>query len=214
VTEPSAPQPSAGRRTIAVITAGLSQPSASRLLADRLAAATVRELELLGSQVDTHVIEVREYARDVANKLVAGFASAALTAALDAVAGADGVIAVAPTFRASFGGLFKSFIDVLDEAALDGKPTLLGATGGTARHSLVLEHAVRPVFTYMHAVVVPTSVFAATEDWASPAESVSLGSRIDRGARELAAEINWRGPVTVADPFTLTTSFDELLSAE
>jgi FMN reductase len=205
---------STAQRTIAVVTAGLSQPSASRLLADQLAAAAVRELQRLGSRVDVHVIEVREYARDVANSLVAGFASEPLTAALDAVAGADAVIVVAPTFRASFSGLFKSFIDVLDESALSGKPVLIGATGGTTRHSLVLEHSIRPVLTYMHAVVVPTSVFAATEDWAGGAESSSLRSRIERAARELAVEIDRRGPVVAADPFKLTTPFDRLLAAD
>ncbi len=202
------------RRTLAVVTAGLSQPSASRLLADQLAGATTAELERAGDEVDTHVIEVRDLARDVANNLVTGFPSAALKAAVDAVAGADGLVAVAPTFRASFGGMFKSFVDVLDENALDGKPVLLGATGGTARHSLVLENSIRPVFTYMHAVVVPTSVFAATEDWAGEAGLAPLRTRIERAARELAAEIDRRGPATVADPFALTTSFDELLRGE
>jgi len=202
------------RRTLAVITAGLSQPSASRLLADQLTASAVAELSRAGDDVDTHVIEVRDLARDVANNLVTGFPSPALKAAIDAVAGADGVIAVAPTFRASFGGLFKSFVDVLDETALDGKPVLIGATGGTARHSLVLEHAMRPVFSYMHAVVVPTSVFAATEDWAGDASLAPLRARINSAARELAAEIERRGPVEVADPFALTTSFEDLLKGE
>ncbi len=78
---------------------------------------------------------------------------------------ADAVIAVTPVFSASYSGLFKSFFDVLDEDALDGKPVLIGATGGTARHSLVLEHALRPLFAYLRATVVPTAVFAATEDF-------------------------------------------------
>ncbi|HEY1487004.1 MAG TPA: FMN reductase [Micromonosporaceae bacterium] len=226
-------------RTIAVVTAGLSQPSTSRLLADRLAAATVRAAASspdLGTdpsefrwnhakihpensggggdgRVEVRVIEVRDHARDVANHLVSGFPSPALKTALDTVAGADGVIAVAPTFRASISGLFKSFVDVLDENALAGKPMLLGATGGSARHSLVLEHALRPVFTYMHAVCVPTSVFAATDDWAGP-ETARLHARIERAAREFAFEIERRGPVVAADPFQLTTSFDRLLASE
>jgi len=202
-------------RTLAVVTAGLSQPSASRLLADQLAAATKNELERLGVPVDMHIIEVRDFARDIADNIVTGFPSPALKTAVDAVAGADGVIAVAPTFRASFSGLFKSFIDVLDAAALEGTPVLIAATGGTARHSLVLEHAIRPVFTYMHAAVVPTSVFAATDDWAGGGSVdgavASLRARIQRAARELAAEIARREPKTIADPFALTTSFDELL---
>ena len=86
---------------------------------------------------------------------------------MDAVAAADGLIVVSPIFSASYSGLFKSFFDVLDPAALDGKPVLIAATGGTERHSLVLDHALRPLFSYLHAVVVPTGVFAATSDWGS-----------------------------------------------
>jgi FMN reductase len=198
-------------RSLVVISAGLSQPSASRLLAERLADATAAELDRLGAPTQVRVIEVREYARDVANNLITGFPSEALKAALDAVASADGIIAVTPTFRASFSGLFKSFIDVVDDAALNGKPVLLGATGGTARHSLVLEHAMRPVFTYLHSVVVPTSVFAATDDWAGDAQLAPLQARVVRAAGELAAEIARREPVEKVDPFELTTTFDQLL---
>lgn len=201
-------------RRLVVVSAGLSQPSASRLLADRLASATTAELERLGAPAEVRVIEVREHARDVANNLVTGFPSQSLKDALDAVTAADGMIAVTPTFRASFSGLFKSFVDVLDDGSLEGKPVLIGATGGTARHSLVLEHAMRPVFTYLHAVVTPTSVFAATDDWAGDARLAPLQTRIVRAARELAAEVARREPVQTADPFELTTSFDQLLAGD
>jgi FMN reductase len=202
------------RRTLAAVSAGLSQPSSTRLLCDRLTAATVTALEERGASVDVHVIEVRDLARDIANNLVTGFPSAGLKTALDAVAGADGVIAVAPTFRASFSGMFKSFIDVLDDSALAGKPVLLGATGGSPRHSLMLEHAMRPVFTFMRAVVVPTSVFAATDDWAGGSGPAPLHARIERAARELAADMDRRAPVVAPDPFSLTTPFDQLLSGD
>ncbi|MGH1555623.1 NAD(P)H-dependent oxidoreductase [Streptomyces sp. L7] len=62
------------------------------------------------------------------------------------MAEADGLIVVTPVFSASYGGLFKSFFDVLDKDALAGKPLLIAATGGSARHSLVLDHALRPLF--------------------------------------------------------------------
>ena len=75
--------------------------------------------------------------------------------------GADAVIVVTPIFSASYSGLFKTFFDVIEPDALAGKPVLIGATGGTARHSLALEYALRPLFTYLHAVVVPTAVYAA-----------------------------------------------------
>ncbi|MEV6637860.1 CE1759 family FMN reductase, partial [Actinoplanes sp. NPDC051470] len=126
----------------------------------------------------------------------------------DAVAAADGLIVVTPIFQASYSGLFKSFADLLEKGTLDGKPVLLAATGGTARHSLALEHAVRPLFAHLRAAPTPTSVFAATEDWGN---DTSLPSRIDRAARELATELERREPAVVAGPFLPTTSFEDLL---
>ena len=70
-----------------------------------------------------------------------------------------------PAFNASFGGLFKSFFDVLPEETLTDMPVLIAATGGTERHSLVLEHALRPMFSYLRAIVSPTGVYAATDDF-------------------------------------------------
>jgi FMN reductase len=102
---------------------------------------------------------------------------------------ADGLIVVSPIFSASYSGLFKSFFDVLEHRSLTGKPVLIAATGGTARHSLALEHALRPLFSYLRAIVVPTAVYAATEDWGAPSgsQAANLSGRIERAAAELAA---------------------------
>ena len=110
------------------------------------------------------------------------------------MSGADGLIVVTPIFNASYSGLFKSFFDVLDADALAGKPVLIGATGGTARHSLALEHALRPLFAYLRAVVVPTAVFAATEDWGTGGDGQRARDRIDRAAGELAELVGDRAP--------------------
>ncbi|WP_030761514.1 CE1759 family FMN reductase [Streptomyces sp. NRRL F-2664] len=162
---------------IVVVSAGLSSPSSTRLLADRLAAATLEHVD-----AETEVLELRDLATEIAQHFVTGFPSARLAAALDAVAAADGLIAVTPVFAASYSGLFKSFFDVIDKDALTGKPVLLGATGGTARHSLVTEHALRPLFTYLRALVLPTAVYAASEDWGQE----GLAQRIARAGGELA----------------------------
>jgi FMN reductase len=199
-------------RTIVVVTAGLSQPSSTRLLADRLSAAAVDAAGSLGVRLDVRVVELRDLAHDITNHLLTGFPSAALRDALDAVAGADGLIAVTPVFTASYSGLFKSFFDVVDSDALDGKPVLLAATGGTARHSLALEHALRPLFAYLHALTLPTAVYAASEDWGGAESEGQLHGRILRAADELAREVARREPATVPDPFALTTSFEDLLA--
>jgi FMN reductase len=199
-------------RTIAVVSAGLSNPSSTRLLADRLAAATVAALRARGEDATVEVVELRGHARDLADNLTTGFANTSLRAAVDTVVGADAVITVTPVFSASFSGLFKTFFDVLDKDALIGKPVLLGATAGTARHSLVVEFAMRPLFAYLRAVPVPTGVFAAAEDWAGGGDS-ALADRIDRAAGELAGVLVGR-PVTTkpVDPFAdPTNSFEELL---
>jgi FMN reductase len=202
-------------RSLAVVSAGLSQPSSSRLLADRLVAAVGAVLP-----VETTLIEVRDHAHDVVNNLLTGFPPPALAGSLDAVLAADGLIAVSPIFNASYSGLFKSFFDVFDGSALLGKQVLLAATGGTARHSLALEHALRPMFTYMRATVVSTSVFAAPEDWAGAAggsgagPSGALAARIERAARELAEQMERRQSRPVRDPFDLPVTFDRLLAGD
>ncbi|MFY1635078.1 CE1759 family FMN reductase [Solwaraspora sp. WMMB335] len=197
-------------RSLAVVTAGVSQPSTSRLLADQLVAAVRDGLTGHGIQPADTVIEVRDHAHDIVNNTLTGFPAPALRQALDTVAGADGLIAVSPIFNASYSGLFKAFFDVLPEGALHDKPVLIGATGGTARHSLALEHALRPMFAYLRAVVVPTTVFASAEDWAAGGEPDALRRRAERAGRELAAEIHRREPAAVTDPFALAADFEQL----
>ena len=198
---------------IAVLSAGLGNPSSTRLLADRLATAT---REALG-EAELDVIELRPLAHALADHLLTGFASGELAEAIDTVRRADGLIAVTPVFSASYSGLFKTFVDVLEPELLDGKPVLVAATAGTARHSLVMEHALRPLFSYLHAVVVPTAVFAATEDFGSvDIRSAALTERIDRAAGELAALVGKVDPAarrrrTVDDEFADPTPFDELM---
>ena len=176
-------------RRIAVVTAGLSDPSSTRLLADLLARATV---EALGGDAEVDVIELRPLAHPLADRLLTGFSTGDLADAERTIAGADGVIAVTPVFSASYSGLFKTFFDVLEPGTLDGTPVLVAATAGTARHSLVLEHALRPLFSYLHAVVVPTAVFAASEDWGSGGAGDAVSRRVERAAGELAAAVSAR----------------------
>ncbi|PZF81032.1 FMN reductase [Jiangella anatolica] len=210
------PAPRTSRR-IAVVSAGLRQPSSTRLLADRLADAVNRQFALRDVDVDLRVVELREHAHDLTNHLLSGFPSEPLGRAIEAVTTADGLIAVSPIFTASYSGLFKTFFDVVEADALEGMPVLLGATGGTERHSLALEHAMRPLFTYLHAIVLPTAVYAATSDWGSEQDGdgsapTGLTRRIERGARELAELVTARDPREAADPFAVPTPFEQLLA--
>ncbi|OIQ79345.1 FMN reductase (NADPH) [mine drainage metagenome] len=199
-------------RRIAVVTAGLGKPSSTRLLADRLAQVTVDELARIGVMATVETVELRDIAHDIVNAMLTGFPSGALDGVLQTVTGADALIAVTPLYTTTYSGLFKSFVDILDKDALVGMPVLLGATGGTPRHSLALEYSVRPLFTYLHAETVTTSVFAATDDWAAGTDAVaSLPARITRAAAELAAAVVARPASRLVDPFTGAPSFADLL---
>lgn len=175
--------------TIAVVSAGLSEPSSTRLLADRLGAATLEALSadsaVAGDRVELRNVDLRPLAHEITDAMLTRFAAPALTTAMATVVEADAVVFVTPVFTAGMSGLAKSFLDVLDKDALTDMPVLLGATGGTARHSLALEHGIRPVFAYLRAAVVPAGVFAATDDWGSD-DAGTLDARIRRAGADLA----------------------------
>lgn len=188
--------------SLAVVDAGLGTPSSTELLATRLAGAVSSRVP----DLEVRTVRLRDLARDVADNLVTGFPGARLRAAIADVVGADGLIAVTPTFTASYSGLFKSFVDVLEPGSLVGKPVLIGATGGTERHSLVLDHALRPLFAHLRAVVVPTGVYAASSDWGAE----GLPGRVERAAGELADLLAGRPPAT--GPAEDFVPFDRLLA--
>ena len=155
-------------RSLVVVTAGLSSPSSTRALGDALSAATASHVTARGEGVDVTVVELRELAAELAEAMTNWVTpTPALEAAQNAVARADGLIAVSPVFQGSYSGLFKMFFDTLQPHALNGLPTLIAATGGSSRHALVLDYALRPLLNYLHATVVPTGVFQATEDFLS-----------------------------------------------
>ncbi len=196
-------------RGLVVVSAGLGQPSSTRLLADRLAAATSRQLTAGGQAVELETIELRDLARDLTDNLLTGFPSPNLKARIEQVLAADGLIAVSPIFSASYSGLFKLFVDVIKHDGLAGMPVLIAATAGTPRHSLALEHALRPLFAYLGAAVVPTAVFAAAEDWGSLDHG--LVNRIERAAGQLARAMAGPPRAAPADPYNDPIPFERLL---
>lgn len=202
-------------RSIVAVSAGLSQPSSTRLLTDRLSVAVDRHLRDDGVEPTIEVIELRDHAQDLTNHLLTGFPSPSLQAAIDAVLSADGLIAATPIFSGSYSSLFKMFFDVIERDGLSGKPVLIAATGGSARHSLALEHAMRPLFAYLNAAVVPTAVYAASEDWGGAGTTADgrLVERIDRAGRELAVAVAARTPEVRPDPYADPIPFEQYLRA-
>ena len=200
--------------TITVLSAGLSQPSSTRLLADRMTEATVEALEQDGHTASVKTIELREYAREIMDNMVSGFASERLEEVKVELVASNAVIAVSPIFSQSVSGLFKSFLDVLDTKSFANKPVFLGATAGTKRHSLALEYAIRPVFSYLRANVAPTLVFAGSDDWGATEDGTDLQTRITSGAQEFAAMIKGTGLKDASHQDELASvNFEDLLRA-
>jgi FMN reductase len=199
-------------RRITVLSAGLGVPSSSRLLADQLANAASQQLAAAGYDVTVDVVELRDLAVDIANNFVTGYAAPRLAEVIAGVEASDGIIAVTPVFSASYSGLFKSFIDVLDPKSLDGKAVLLGATGGTDRHQMVLEYAMRPLFSYLRTRMAATAVFAGPQDWGNTADGgTPLSARIERAAGEFASLLDAARPGRKQAPLE-SLPFEQLLA--
>ena len=173
-------------RYVAVISAGTNEPSTTRMLADRITQRSLDDLRQMGTAASARIIELAPLAVEIAQATVTGLSSDGLQATIESLAAADAIIACAPVYKAGISGLFKAFIDLLDNDLLIAKPVLLAATAGSSRHALVIDGQMRPLFGYMRALSLPTSVFAAPEDWGS----AGLGDRIDRAAAELAVTVH------------------------
>ena len=166
---------------LVLVSGGTSDPSSTRMLADRIAARVLERATAAGVEVTTSVIELRPLAAELASAQVTGFAPPAVAAAIATLAEADGLIVATPVYKAGVSGLVKSFFDVVDQDLLIAVPTVLAATAGTSRHALVADEQLRSLFAYLRALTTPTSVFAAQEDWGS----TGLADRVDRAAHEL-----------------------------
>ncbi|MGP9539203.1 CE1759 family FMN reductase [Brachybacterium sp. AOP43-C2-M15] len=175
------------------LTAGLSTPSSTRMLTDQLTREAAAALGTDGTEVEVSTVELREYAHDLTDALLTRFPSERLALLIEQVRSADAVIAVTPVFNVGPSGLFKTFVDALDTELWRGKPVLLGATAGTARHSLAIDYAIRPMFGYLKAEIVPTAVFAASADFGADtdgqADEQPLAARVRRAASELATMV-------------------------
>lgn len=167
---------------LVAVSAGTSETSSTTRLVHDLIAATRQAAEDRGLSITSTVIELKPLAGDIAAAMTTGFRSEALRAAYTTLGAGDAAIIATPIYKASYSGLLKSFLDVADDDMLTATPVAIAATAGTPRHALVPDTAIRPLLAYMRAIVIPTPVFAATEDWASPA---ALKRHSERAATEL-----------------------------
>lgn len=176
-----------------VVSGGLSVPSSTRLLADRLSDA-LREVAGADHVIEVH--ELRDSAHQAVDFVLTGFAHGALEELHARVRTADAIVLVTPIYSQAIAGLMKTFLDTLDPQWLRNKPVLLAATGGTERHQLAIDYSFAPILAYMKARRTVTSVFAASNDWGNPQAVRSLGQRTRDSVGEL---LNLAGVAPVAD---------------
>jgi len=100
---------------------------------------------------------------------------------LDAIEGADALVVGSPVYKGGYTGLFKHLFDLVDPGALVNKPVAIVATGGGARHALVVEHGFRPLFGFFGALQIPTAVYASDAEF-------TAGALTDPGVRARVAE--------------------------
>ena len=84
-----------------------------------------------------------------------------------------------PTWNAGYPGMFKHLFDFVEQTALVDVPVLLAASGGSERHALVLEHQLRPLFSFFQAQTLPIGVYATDKDF-TPQYTVSSQQLRDR----------------------------------
>lgn len=169
-------------KQLVIVDAGTSDPSTTRMLSDKTAARVMEVAKQRGVTVTAKVVSLKPLANDIATALTTGLLTPELERASETLRTADGIIASTPIYKAGPSALFTGFFQVLDNDLLIGKPVILAATAGTARHALVVADQVRPLFAYLRTLTVPTALFATAEDWSSP----DMTTRIDRAATELA----------------------------
>lgn len=161
---------------ITAFAAGVGYPSNTTQLAEaigsRLGAATGAEVEQ---------VELRDVGSSIGEATMLGVPRTDLKQALSTVENTDVLIAATPTFRGSYAGLFKAFFDLVDASALQNKPVVLAATGGSARHQQVIDLGLRPLFSFFGSLIVPTAIFATPDDWVAPkVPSLALEERLDQ----------------------------------
>ncbi|QXZ10652.1 FMN reductase [Comamonas sp. Y33R10-2] len=145
---------------VVAVSGGLQRPSKSAALAEHL-------LELIASEIpcQPHLIEIGQIATQFAGAVWRSQLPGAVVQQLAAVEQADVLIVVTPVFRGSYTGLFKHFFDFIEQDALIDKPILLAATGGSERHVLVIDHQLRPLFSFFQARTLPLGIYATDKDF-------------------------------------------------
>lgn len=164
---------------IVAVSGSLHEPSKTTALLRAIAAAIAERAE-----VEVQLIELTTIGPSLAGALRRDHLPASVEDQLIAIEQADLLIVGSPVYRASFTGLFKHLFDFVGQYALVGKPVLLAATGGGERHALIIDHQLRPLFSFFQALTLPLGVYASDTDF----DGYVINSEILQARVALAAE--------------------------
>ncbi|WP_206957848.1 FMN reductase [Trinickia acidisoli] len=169
---------------LVAVSGGLQRPSRTLALVEALSTALAEVLPL-----DIHLIELGQLAPELGRATYRSQLSANAEGHLRAIETADALLVASPVFRASFSGLFKHLFDLVHQDALIDVPVLLAATGGSERHALVIEHQLRPLFSFFQARTLPIGVYASERDFTG--YSVTSAALQDRVALAAQRAVPW-----------------------
>lgn len=151
------------------------------------------------SGLDHVIFDVEDLGSSLATARTVADLDAAAQSMVRTIIEADALVIGSPTYKGSYTGLFKHVFDLLDPADLRGKPIVLTATGGGDRHSLVVEHQLRPLFAFFEAFVVPTAIYASSRDFTDGVPSPAIIGRVKRALDEASMLIGARStPAVIA----------------
>ena len=176
------------------VSGNITRPSKTRTFVDYIAgqlasrvgaASATFDIQDLGPSLGQarRLAELDPAARNLVERLIA----------------ADVLVVGSPTYKGSYTGLFKHFFDLLDPSALRGKPIILAATGGGERHSLIVEHQLRPLFGFFEALTLPTAIYASDRDFSDGAlVSEAIRARAQQAVAEACRAVGGSESVSLA----------------
>lgn len=169
----------------------LSRPSSTRRFVESVT-------EQLGSQtgLDHVVFDIEDLGTSLAAARSVSDLNPSARKIIRTIIEAEALVIGSPTYKGSYTGLFKHVFDLLDPADLRGKPIILTATGGGERHSLVVEHQLRPLFAFFEAFVLPTAIYASGRDFTDGVPSPVITSRVGQALAEASLLVRARAAVT------------------
>lgn len=184
---------------IVAVTGSLQRPSRTLVLVEALLAELGRQLP-----IQVRLIELGTVGPKLAGALYRSQLPADVEADLAAIESADALLVASPVYRASYTGLFKHLFDFVHHEALIDVPVLLAATGGSDRHALVIDHQLRPLFSFFQARTLPVGVYASEADFnAYEIGSPALNERIQLAIAKALPLLTAKQTATEEEPEAL-----------